>query len=717
MKKWLFIAEKPSAMREFQSIYNKHKYEIESWVGGSLDFIALRGHIFRNLEPKEYDAWDKKWNVLYENDLPMIPSTWKIAPIAGANDVIKNLKEKLKEGYDGIIVGTDSDVEGYGIYYMVYQALNLKKYETLRFFVTALTEKDIMYSYQHMEDMFATPRHKNALNSYIFRSRWDWLIGMNLTTAYTVRYGELMKIGSVKAPTLKLIYDNCWALDNFKEMITWGVKSSHVDGFDSTLLNDDNNKDKSFATKQEAEEFIKKLLMEATVKSYEKKTEFKKAPKLYALSDLQIDAAKAPYGYTPDETLAICQKLYEERKILSYPRTSGNYLSTGKVADIPDIMKSILDVPDVAPFVSKLTPADIAKQNTNTDLFNDKEVAKASHDALMPTGEPVKWASLTKPEQDIFTLVCKRLVAHYLPYFTEEKTTVLLDNNGNRFKATGRRTLENGYYDLYGKTVADEIIPEYSVGDIVKITKNFVCEKKSAPPARYSTGTIIKAMKNIASQVTDDNLKKVMRESEGIGTEATRAGIITDLEKTGYINIKKNMIYITEQGKRYIENIRTPKGDGFDYGIADPVKVAYWSSKAKEIQLGEAKVEEILTSFYDYLEKTISNLKLSGDPIKRSFSSPNSNVDLPKCPCCGSEMKNGKFGFYCSNRTNCKVSVPNEYCGKKLTEKQQLSLLAGKKVHAKNFKSKAGKDFEADLYLDKSSGKLSFDFNKNKSQQ
>lgn len=711
MKKFLFIAEKPSSMREFQSVYKKHKYEVDNVVGGSIDFIALRGHVFRNLEPKEYDAWDKKWVQLYESDLPMIPKTWKVTAISGAQDAIKALKDKLKEGYDGIIVGTDSDVEGYGIYYMVYQAMNLKNYKTLRFYETALTEKNILQSFRDMDDLFATPRHKNALNSYIFRSRWDWLIGMNLTTAYTVRYGELMKIGSVKAPTLKLIYDNCWALDNFKELITWGVKSLHTDGFESILLNDDNNKEKSFQQKADAEALVKTLAPQAIVKSYDKKTEYKKAPKLYSLSDLQVEAAKAPYGYTPDQTLATCQKLYEERKILTYPRTSGNYLASGKTSDIPDIMKAMMGVPDLVPFVSKLTPADITKQNKNTDIFNDKEAEKAAHDALIPTGEAVNWSALTKPEQDIFMLVCKRLLAHYLPYFTEEKTSIMLDNNGNRFKATGRRTIENGYYDLYGKTVADKILPEYKVGAIVKIEQSIPYEKKSSPPARYSTGSIIEAMKNIASQVTDPELKKVMRESEGIGTEATRAGILLDLQKSGYIETKKNMIYITDQGRRYIENIRTPKGDGFDYGIADPVKVAYWSSKAKEIQLGEAKVEDILTNFYDYLEKTIAMLKMSGAPEKRGFTPAKSETNV-KCPVCGSAMLNGKFGFYCSNREKCKVSVPKEYCGKTLTEKQQINLLQGKKVHAKGFKSKAGKDFEADLYLDKNTGKLAFDFSK-----
>lgn len=714
MDKYLFIAEKPSSMRAFQEVYKKYSSQINKRIGGTIDFIALRGHVFRNLEPKEYDKWNKKWVQLYDSDLPMIPSTWKVTSISGAEDAIKALKEKLKEGYDGIIVGTDSDVEGYGIYYMVYQALNLSKYKTLRFYETALTEKNILQSFSDMEDMFATPRHKNALNAYIFRSRWDWLIGMNLTTAYTVRYGELMKIGSVKAPTLKLIYDNCYAIDNFKEVKTYGVKSLHTEGFESILLNDDDNKERVFQTEADADKLIATLDDKATVKSYSVKKEYKKPPKLYSLSDLQIDAAKAPYGYTPDQTLSIAQKLYEERKILTYPRTSGNYLASSKAGDIPDILKSIEVIPDISSFVSGITASDISRVESSKDVFNDKEVEKAAHDALLPTGEKVDWNALSKQEKDIFLLVCKRLVAHYMPYFCEEKQTMMLDNKGNRFKASGRRTIENGYYDLYGRTVADAVLPVHSEGDVVKIEKTVSYEKVSSPPARYSMGSIINAMKNIASQVTDPELKKVMKESEGIGTEATRAGILTDLEHSGYILTKKNMIYITPMGNRYIECIRRKNGDDYDYGIADPVRVAYWSSKAKEIQLGEADVKDKLDEFYKYLEQTILDLKSSGEPIKHFTRA--ANPDLPPCPICGEKVASGKFGYYCSSykTSGCKLSIPNECAGKKLTDAQKLNLLKGKKVHVKGMKSKSGNAFDADLVLDKDTGRVKFEFSKDK---
>lgn len=714
MKKYLALVEKPSACREFQKVYNAHQSKIEAKIGGTIDFIPMAGHLVRNAEPKELSSWaGKKWTEIYKEGMPMIPDNWELKPIESNKNILSEIKKKINANkYDAYICMTDSDVEGSLIYHYVASYLGIDKCETLRFYETALTEKDILNSFLTMEDFYKTPRHANTTKAGIFRSRWDWLLGMNMTVAYTVRFGELIKFGSVKAPTLKIIYDNCHIIDNFKEVTTYGVKSLHVDGFESTLTNDDDNKDRSYENKSDAEDLLADLKNEAKVKSFVKKNVTSKAPKLYSLSDLQIDAAKAPYGYTPDQTLEIAQKLYEERKILSYPRTSGNYLASGKVSDLPDILASIKDIPDIKPFVSRITNADYSRVASDTNIINDKEVEKASHDALIPTGHKVDWNALSQQEKDIFLLVCKRLVAHFMPYFTEEKTTLLLDNNGHPFRANGRRTIENGFNEIYGKVIPDEILPEYKAGDIVKIEKSYVVEKVSAPPARYTTGTIIKAMKNIASQITEPELKKLMKESEGIGTEATRANIVKDLQDTGYITTKKNAIYITESGKRYIENIRVQKEDGtFDYGMADPMTVALWSAKNKEIQLGERNVKTTLEEFNEFLNQTIVDLKASGEPVKAGFSSP-ATANLPPCPLCGGRVASGKFGLYCSTykESGCKLSIPNEMAHKPLTDNQKLGLLEGKKIHAKGFKSKTGKAFEADIILNKQTGKVEFDF-------
>ena len=716
MSKCLFIAEKPSAMREFSAVYNKHKAAIDKKLGTTdIVFKALAGHVVRLIEPKEYKGvWsDKKWSELY-NELPLIPSTWKIDVIPGREKLIKEIKDELKSGdYDTLICGTDSDVEGYGIYYLLMEYLGLQNYKTLRFFETSLTEKDILASFLTMTDFFSDPKHVGALNAYIFRSHWDYC-GHTFTVAYSVRFGELTKYGSVKAPTICLIAQNCDSIDNFKPVTTYGIKSKHPEqgGFESIMLNDDDNKDRSFAIKEDAEKFAASLAMEATVKSFKSEHKIHKAPRLYSLSDLQVDASKQPFGYTPDRTLEIAQKLYEERKILSYPRTSGTYLASAKAKDFVDMLQAIKDIPELKPFVVKVTSADIARASSDPNIVNDKEVAKASHDALVPTGAHVDWGALTKPEQDIFLLVAKRFLSHFMPMFTEKKTTLLLDNNGSPFKANGRETIENGFNDLYGKTSDSVIIPEYKTGDIVKIEKNIVYEKVSTPPARYTMGTIINAMKNIGSQVPDEKLRKILKTGSGIGTEATRAGILKDLQETGYITTKKNAIYITDAGRRYVEHIRTLKEDGsYDLGMGDPIQVAYWSSQRQAIQMGEKTVDDVMDSFVKYLNKKIADIKTSGDPIKRSRAEQ-ASLGLPACPLCGSKVLSGKFGYFCSTykESHCPLSIPNEMAGKTLTDNQKKGLLEGKKIHAKGFKSKAGKIFEADIKLNKETGKVEFDF-------
>lgn len=715
--KYLFIAEKPSAAREYSAVYKKHKSEIDKAIGGDITFFVLRGHLYTYMEPKDYKGvWDKPWAELYSDCLPMVPQPWGMKPVATAKTIVKELKVELKKNYDGIIVGTDSDVEGYGIYYRIMVEHHLEKMPTLRFLEVSMTEKDILQSFLSMTDMMKDPRHVRAVNSSIARSRIDWLIGMNLSTAYTVRYGELVRYGSVKSPTLLMIYKNDQKIKNYKETIHYGVRSTYKSGteFSGVLINEDDNKEKVFETKPEAEALAATLSSEATVVDFVKKTVAHKAPKLYALSDLQVDASKI--GYQPDRVLDIAQKLYEERKILTYPRTSGRYLSSGKTKDFPMLLKSIGQIPELAPYISKISAADIAKASGDANMVNDKEVAKSSHDALTPTGAAVDWDALTKPEQDIFLLVCKRFLAHFMPIYVEEKVTAILENRGNKFRANGRRTVDNGFNCLYGTKTEDVILPPLSKGDKIPVLSSEPYEKKSSPPTRYTTGSIIQAMISIGNQIEDSNLKKLMKESEGIGTEATRAEILKELQNSGYISVSKNTIYITDAGIRYIDHIRNVHPDGsVDYGIADPEQVAFWSAKNKEIQLGEIQLDEVMNRFNQYLEKKIRELKSTGDPVKRAPGETADTQDMPPCPKCGGKIVRKRTGFSCCNYGDggCKFFLPDVFLEKKLLVGQQKALLNGSTLHMKGFKSKAGKTFEADVKLNPETGYLELSFDKN----
>ena len=235
MGKYLFIAEKPSLMRAVRDVYKKHITDVKKKVG-EIEFVALSGHVCRLLLPNEYTVWDAKWKDI---DLPMIPSSWKIGAISDKKKTIDEIKKKIKENkYDGIIVGTDADTEGNGIYYLLEQYLKLEKMKALRFFEQDQTDKAILTSLLNMTDYHKAPRDVNMTNSFLIRSHMDWLIGMNFSVGFTVKSEFLMKVGRVKAPTLKLVYDNSKAIDEFVPHSDYELQADYKEGFTGTYIVD-----------------------------------------------------------------------------------------------------------------------------------------------------------------------------------------------------------------------------------------------------------------------------------------------------------------------------------------------------------------------------------------------------------------------------------------------------------------------------------------------
>ena len=284
--KYLLIAEKPSLMRDIEATYKKHKKDIISKVG-EVDFTALAGHVCQLVPPSGYPDWDEKWADI---DLPMIPKVFKIAPIPSAKKLITDIKDKVKKNkYDGIIVATDADTEGNGIYYLLSEHLGLKKMKTLRFFINDQTDAELLKSFLSMTDFYKNPRDVHMTEAYLIRSHMDWLMGMNYTVGATVNSGALLKIGRVKTPTLKIVYDNCKEIDEFVPHTDFGLDALYVPGFRGNLLNSE-QKVFRFNTKSEAEKFSKTLGNIGKVTSIEKKKESTPPPRLYNLSDIQTEA-------------------------------------------------------------------------------------------------------------------------------------------------------------------------------------------------------------------------------------------------------------------------------------------------------------------------------------------------------------------------------------------------------------------------------------------
>lgn len=692
MERFLFIAEKPSLMRAVQSTYMKHKKEINDAVG-EIDFVALAGHVCRLIEPSEYEDWNGKWKDI---ELPMIPKVFKIDAINDKKKIISDIKKRIKEnGYDGIIVGTDADVEGNGIYYLLENHIGITKMKALRFFEQDQTDKAILKSFHSLTDFHSYPRDVNMTKSYLVRSHMDWLIGMNFTVGFSVKAGFTMKVGRVKAPTLKLVYDNSKAIDEFVPHTDYAISAIYADEsgkekFKGIYIGED-GKEIRFETEKHAEVFSQTLGNMAVVEKVEEKTVKKLAEQLYKLSDIQADAGKA-YGLTPERVTDLVQSLYE-KKYVSYPRTSGRYISTEKAKEFPALLKAVAAFPDMGPYVKKITAADIKRVESDKRVVNDAEVKKASHDALLPTGVIPDLGKLTKDEYNICELIYKRLLALFLPPLTEKKTTVIADIDGHKFKSNGKVVVSKGWTELYKKKAEDNELPKLLKGDRLSIMRYEPVEKTTTPPARLTQPALIDAMDNIAKYIDDKELKAIMKAAKGIGMESSRASIIADLIKTGYMESKgKAMaLYITDMGKKYIENLK-----GFT--IVEPSLTAEWESKMQDIREGTKEYEAVHEEMLNYVKDMVHEIESA--KIKKEAWKTKSSTGL-SCPLCRSPVMNGKYGYFCSGKNSgCTFSLQETVAGKKLTEKNLKDLCEkGRTSTIRGFKSKAGKSFEAALRL------------------
>lgn len=708
MKKYLFIAEKPSLMREVKKTYDKHKSEVNSKVG-QIDFTALSGHVCRYILPNEYDEWDVKW---VDIDLPMIPKTFKIDAISDKKKLISDIKNQIKIGnYDGIIVGTDSDVEGNGIYYLLETHLGIGKTNALRFFENDLTDKALLESLLTMTDFHNNPRDVHMTEAFKIRSQMDWLIGMNFSVGFSVKSGFTMKVGRVKVPTLKLVYDNSKAIDEFVPHTDFELKAKYIEGFDGILLpskdDEDGKNSFRFKTENEALDFVKNLGKTGKIKSLDKKKVNTKAPQLYKLSDIQVEAG-SEFGYSPSKTLEILQSLYENHKLLSYPRTDGRYISSEKTKDFPDMLKAIESIPILSLFTKTITSKDYDKIKTDKRIVNDVEVKKASHDALLPTGVIPQISKLSKDEANILIMVYKRLLALFLPDLVEEKTILITDIDGYDFKTNGKVVLNKGWTELYDKKLANNELPTLNVGDILNVEKYEPVSKTTTPPKRLTQATLIEAMENIAKYIEDKDLKIIMKDVKGIGMPSSRGKIIDDLIKAGYMTDKKSGgLYISDSGKQYIENIK-------DFSICKPELTAIWETKMQEIKEGSRSYDDTKNEMIAFVKETVNEIQTK--EIKKVSLNKSKNETEYKCPLCGGNLIKSQYGWFCSNRKeqNCLYNIPNEIGHKKITETIVKQLVNnGTTKEIEGFKSKEGKTFSAKLIWVDEIKKVFYDFSNN----
>lgn len=702
--KYLFIAEKKSVMDSVLETYKKHKADIISKVG-EIDFIAVSGHICRYLEPDEYPQWKGlKWQ---ETDLPMIPKPFIVSTIEDKQKkyIFLKIKNTIEAtSYDGIIVATDSDVEGNGIYYLVCEKLKLKHYQTLRFFEQSMTDKEILNSLYHMTDFYRNPRDVRMTEAYLVRSHADWLIGMNATRALSIKTGETLRVGRVKAPALKLVYDNSKTIDEFVPHSDYLAKAIYFEEFSGIYHDADGPV--LYPSRQEAESFIQSLnhAGSAPITHIKKETVKTRPPKLYKLSMIQKEAGSL-YNYDLRHTLDIVQRLYEN-KLVSYPRTSGEYVSSQKAQSFPDLLASAGCISSLSSFVNGLTQAEITKTLKDSRVVNDKEVQKESHDALLPTEKKPDLSKLSHEETNIYEMICKRLVAQFLPDLVEEKTVLIADIDGYIFRSAGTAIVDKGWTILYNRQSKGEIIPNLlSEGEILSIEEMEAYEKKSTPPKRLTAATLGDAMENIAKYIDDKALKQTMREAKGIGQPSTRGTIINDLILSGYIDQRgiTNQLFITDKGKLYIDSI-------IRFTIIDPIQTAKWEAVFQDVREGSISYLDAENKFHNYVHDFVKEV----DTLHISNNGNNLHICKHGCPYCGKRILSFNWGYACEDSRNngCSFKI-SSFKGKVKESDLHALLTTGVTRTIKGLtKSKSGGNIDAKIKLNLPGSQYatSFDF-------
>lgn len=729
--KYLFIAEKPSLMRDVQACYKNHKQEVTERVG-EIDFTALSGHVCTNCMPTDYEEWkDKSWKAIV---YPMIPDPWQIKPIADRRkqETLAQIKRRAAD-YDGIIVGTDSDVEGYGIYWLMEQYLGLNEKPALRFIEHSLTDAEILKSLLTMTDYHQNPTHVHFVQSFLIRSRADWLFGMNASRMLTNKRGSLIKAGRVKSPTIKLVYDNSMAIENFANRKYFVLEAAYgypvaeagekaasdeAVGMSEAATIDEGSVFKAVLQNEEGDaqfenpRLFASYALEGIVTAVETKRSASHAPKLFDLAALQAEAG-SKYKFKPDQTLELVQRLYEKHKVISYPRTQCRYVSTEKAKEFAAMIENLAVFEDLKLIADGIDPGVFEKILKDKAVVNDAEVAKESHDALLPTLKRPDLSRMSADEQIICRMIYTRLLAQFLPKLSEDKTTIQIRHAevdedaaadtgnivaagaavdadaGGIFKATGKIVVEPGWSILYKKS-NDHALPKLKKGDRITAGTIQPVQKETSPPKRLTQATLINAMRNIATQIEDKELKKSLADSQGIGTPATRAAIIKDILDSGYIEEKKSGLYITAKGKSYIDAVK-------DFDIAYPVFAADMDNHIKKVQRGEAEYEQVMTEVLEKLQDMCKKIGQDLEEVEAELA-PFEPVQTDiRCIKCGGVMEEQKKHYQC---LGCGAKIYKNTSGAIIDLELLRKLESGMQSGYLNFKNRAGKPFRAALKLD-----------------
>ena len=655
------------------------------------------GHLAQLIPAKMYDEKYEKWDL---SVFPCIPEKFRVAPKGSTIKCMKLVSSFFQQA-DWLINATDPDREGELIFTYVRDVSKCNK-PYKRVWIEDLTEGKIQYAFNNLKapnEQLAVTETGNAQDLQLAaraRDISDWLLGINLTVAATVKYGktatksQLLTLGRVQTPTLNMVVERERAILNHVKTPFW--KLSSVFSFSNQSFEATYDKG-NFTDKSEAEAVLSDCTGKiGIVTSVETKHKSEAAPLLYNTTQLQIAASKK-LDWTADKTQKVMQSLYEA-KYMSYPRTNSEHLTEAMMPEVKRTIEKILKLEEYKQFAIE-PMAEFTKRH-----FDDKKVT--SHTAIIPTENvPESLDKLDEDEKQLYDLLARSLIKIIYPKAEYDDTTAKVTVNGQHiFKATGKVITATGWYIIDGKKSEAQVLPPLSEGQELQGDYKLT-EGETEPPKRYTEAELLAAMELAGQKLEDEEARTLMKlQKKGLGTDATRAPILHDLFRKEYLARKGKSIYPTELGMYIIDSTPVPELKSADF-------TGELEKQLNDIALGKGNFLEYINQLK---EKTADWYKLIADSEERTFTTE--KEEKLKCPLCGSPVAKRDWGYGCTGYKNgCKFSVNKKIANKTIPESQVIALCQkGKTGIIKGFKSKSGKEFDAYLIYNKADNKVSFQF-------
>ena len=672
----LVIAEKPSVAMALASVIGARSRR-DGFVEGNGYLVSwCVGHLVGLCDAADYDERYRKWNY---DDLPIVPEKWKKKILEGTKKQFGILQTLMnRNDVTEVICGTDAGREGELIFRLAYEQAGCRK-PVKRLWISSLEEKAIREGFQNLKDGSC---YDDLYRSALCRAQADWLVGINASRLFSVLYNKNLKVGRVQTPTLAMIVERNQKVTNFKKEQYFEV---HLFCRDLEAVSDRMN------SLEEAEQLVKQCQgKRCQITRDEEQTKTVQPPKLYDLTTLQRDANRI-LGYTAQETLDTAQSLYEE-KLITYPRTDSQYLSDDmeqtaeELAELLDGDLDFLELEDYEPAVDR--------------TLNSSKVS--DHHAIIPTSQ-IRLAgqkALKTKERNILYLIESRfLMATSRAYIYESHKCevqcegILFHMLSHRIRQEGFKAIERKMYLFFGKKLPEEI---HQMAEIRLLEDYGPCrvevqEKWTQPPRQFTEDTLLQAMERAGNEdLAEDTEKK------GIGTPATRAGIIEKLISSGFVSRDKKNLVPTNDGNVLITILPDE--------IKSPAMTAQWEMQLNQIARGEADAGGFLQGIIRMLKELISRYSGVSEKQKEQFSHGTKKESLGSCPRCGRPVYEGQKNFYCSDR-KCQFALWKndrffESQGKKMDAGTVKKLLAKGKIHYKDLHSqKTGRTYEATVVM------------------